>query len=380
MTQNFAWMDTLIASGHRFAVNDNCSFSMLFQFSANFTARHIVSHRVNGLVDIDKLTSILESKGMEQIRTHKMHGTASELIGNTVIKNEFQKTSSIYSTDWTFVMLVRNAYNPGFDLHVMDASENKEFSTLFETELFQMFTNDKEKKGSVFALMMNDGSLDLAKLGEMKDPLVKENYMPEVVEAFDHICACLSSQTPCGRIAMLDGPPGTGKSFMIRSLIHQVKGVHIIIPGSMVADLSSPNFLSILHGAHEAGKPLVLIIEDADLLVVNRKQGNLRILSDVLNLGDGLLGQMLDIRIIASTNAKRIELDEAVTRPGRMCRHTTISTLPYDQAKEIYKRLTDKEATFKKRTYTLAEIYRFARQDGWTAEEKTPTYEGGNYA
>jgi ATP-dependent 26S proteasome regulatory subunit len=89
---------------------------------------------------------------------------------------------------------------------------------------------------------------------------------------------------------------------------------------------------------------------------------------------------MLDIRIIASTNAKRIELDEAVTRPGRMCRHTTIGSLPFEQAKEIYTRLTEKEPTFKKRTYTLAEVYRFARQDGWTAEEKAPTYEGGNYA
>jgi len=379
MAQTFAWMEALTAVSRQFAVNDNCSFSMLFQFAANFASRHITSHRVNGLVDLDKLVSILEEKGMTAIRTHKMHGTAHELTGN-VNRSEFYKTSSLYSTDWAFIMLVRNAYNPGFDLHIMDASDNKEFSTLFETELFGMFTNDKEKKGSVFALMMNDGSLDLAKLGEMKDPLIRENYPTDAVEAFDHICACLSSQTPCGRIAMLDGPPGTGKSFMIRSLIHQVKGVHIIIPGSMVSDLSSPNFLSILHGAHEEGKPLVLIIEDADLLVVDRKKGNLRILSDVLNLGDGLLGQMLDIRIIASTNAKRIELDEAVTRPGRMCRHTTIGSLTFEQAQTIYRRLTEKEPTFKKRVYTLAEVYRFARQDGWVAEEKTPTYEGGTYA
>lgn len=382
MTLKFAWMNSLVVSDRHFAITDNCTFSTLFQFSANFSGRHIVSHRVNGTVDQSKLLSILKENGMLPLGTHKIHGSelSIESSGYSGCHQAFHQASSIHSTDWALITLTRNSFNPGFDMHIMDASDDCKFGKLFENELFNMFTQDKNNKGTVFALMTNEGSLDLAKLGEMKDPLIRENYQTDVVEAFDHICACLSSQSPCGRISMLNGPPGTGKSFMIRSLIHQVNGSHIVIPGSMAADLSSPNFLSILHEAHEPNKPIVLIIEDADLLVVNRKQGNLSILSDLLNLGDGLLGQMLDIRVIASTNAKRIELDDAVTRPGRMCRHTTISNLTFEQAKEVYKRLTEKEATFNKRTYTLAEVYRFARQDGWVAPVEEPLYEGGNYA
>jgi hypothetical protein len=363
---------------------------MLFQFAANFSGRHIISHRVNGTADAPKLFEVLEANGFTPLRTHKIFkGQQNTLPAelredvdkNIAIKEEFMRSSAIYTTDWSFVMVVRNTYNPGYDLHIMDASDDKRYVRLFEDVLFGMFTDEKEKEGSIFALMMNDGSLDLAKLGEVTDPLVRENYTEEVLENFDHIIACLGSKTPCGRISLLNGPPGTGKSFMIRSLIHLTVGVHIIIPGGMITEMTGPNLLSILHGAHQGGKPLVLIIEDADLLLVDRKAGNLRVLSDLLNLGDGLLGQMLDIRIVASTNAKKIELDEAVTRPGRMCRHSTIGTLTFDQAKTIYTRLTGKEATFRKRVaFTLAEIYRLARQDGWTAPVEKPLYEGGNYA
>jgi ATP-dependent 26S proteasome regulatory subunit len=120
-----------------------------------------------------------------------------------------------------------------------------------------------------------------------------------------------------------------------------------------------------------------LIIEDADNMLVNRKRGDLVALSDLLNIGDGLIGSMLNLRVIATTNSKIADLDEAIKRPGRLCTHMHFDALPSEQADLIYKRLTGNVLEGDK-ARTLAEIYRLAREDGWT-EEKEKNSSGGNY-
>lgn len=362
-----AWVNYL--SGLDIALNDNCKVNMLFELATTFAGRRIKTVRKNGLVDLDEIEKIFVAHGLVKFRHH-----------TKIVKGKHIDTWSIFSADWAVLNLQKNSYDDAYDLMIMDASDDNYYVKLFEDKLLDMFSPTKDKKGSIFALMVNDGSLELASLGQMKEPLVRDNYVSTVVADYDHIISCLASEQPCGRIALLDGPPGTGKSFMIRSLIHDAKGIHIIIPGSCVDQLSSPNFLTILHGAHEPGKPIVLIIEDADMVVANRNAGNLRVLSDVLNIGDGLLGQMLDIRVVASTNASRLQMDAAITRPGRMCRHVTIGDFDQDHAQKVWNRLTEgKGGELKKGIYTLAELYRMSRGDEWQKKEKKK-YEGGNYA
>ena len=53
-------------------------------------------------------------------------------------------------------------------------------------------------------------------------------------------------------------------------------------------------------------------MEDADATLATRQIDNVGRLSDLLNMSDGILGEMADLRIIATTNAKSTEIDEAV--------------------------------------------------------------------
>jgi ATP-dependent 26S proteasome regulatory subunit len=131
-------------------------------------------------------------------------------------------------------------------------------------------------------------------------------------------------------------------------------------------------------------KPLILVLEDADMALVSRKssRGNPAALAEILNLGDGLIGEMLDLRIIATTNAERIELDPAITRPGRMCTHLTLGELPTPQLAGIYNRLTEGESgpamVKKSQATTLAEVYRLARDAAWAAKD-TESEDHGTY-
>ena len=56
-------------------------------------------------------------------------------------------------------------------------------------------------------------------------------------------------------------------------------------------------------------------------------------------MGDGIMGAMLDARIVATTNAQTEDLDPAIVRPGRLCRRIDIGELCYEQACEVYERL-----------------------------------------
>jgi len=292
------------------------------------------------------------------------------------------KSYQTYNWDWAVLVINENHGTNNLWLKLIDATPTFEFIDWFQKEIMPLLSKQAESHGEVYALMQVDGSLDLMELGTFEESLVDDNYDGKVVNDYQHVIKCLGSKKPCGRIALLNGPPGTGKSYMIRAIIKEVNATHVIVPGGLVSQLASPMFLSTLQSCHQKGRPTCLIIEDADQIVQDRRhQGNLSVLTDILNLGDGLLGHMLDVRIVASTNAKKIELDEAITRPGRLCRHVIIQTVEAPQAAAIYKRLTEKELpASRKKNWRLAEVYRLAIQDGWApVEEKTPEV-GGNYA
>lgn len=65
---------------------------------------------------------------------------------------------------------------------------------------------------------------------------------------------------------------------------------------------------------------------------------------------------MLDLRIIATTNAEKMQFDDALLRPGRLCRHITVGEISADKAREIFFRLTGKDKKYLEKT-TLARVY-----------------------
>jgi hypothetical protein len=240
---------------------------------------------------------------------------------------------------------------------------------------FKGLLQNKPTSNSVLALVSTKGSLGLSTIGQFTQKLSTHNYSSLVLEGYEHVKACLSSKTPCGRLVLFQGAPGTGKSYMIRSLVSTIDSTFIVVGSNMIADLSGPSILPVLMGAVQHGKPITFILEDADVALSDRKSAGMSQLSGLLNLGDGLLGEMMDIRIVATTNAGKLELDKAVTRPGRMCQHLTFDALSANDANSLYTKLVSGEAPGKCTTkpLTLAEVYRLARRDGWVAPKPNTT-------
>ena len=115
--------------------------------------------------------------------------------------------------------------------------------------------------------------------------------------------------------------------------------------------MTTPDLLRILlpddehsnsGGDDDHCSPLVLLIEDADQCLISRMTDNLPAISTLLNLADGILGRCLDVRVIATSNAKVVDVDKALLRPGRICPGTGVINLPElpgEQAKLVLERL-----------------------------------------
>jgi hypothetical protein len=291
------------------------------------------------------------------------------LTQNTALDLEFNTKSQVL--DWSVA--------------TSDISFSNDLAEFFKTEL----PVGKPPKGSVFALLTSDSGPYFSPIGIAGEKLERGNYSEEVIKGYDRIVTDLNSNKPAGRIGILMGTPGSGKSFLIRGLLDEVTNANfVIVQPNMVSQLAEPSIINALIELHQDGEaPIVFIIEDADEVLSNRSASNMSAISSTLNLSDGLLGKLLDIRMIATTNADRQDIDSAIKRPGRLSAFVEVGELSEKQACEVFLRLTGKEAY--KASYhphslnslhkesqfhggaTLAEVYSAARQDGWVPAPST---------
>lgn len=245
-------------------------------------------------------------------------------------------------------------------------TRNAQFSEEFQA-WYKENTTKTMPKGRVHVLISTKNGPDFKSMGIGGEALIRENYSDEVLRGYDRIVKDLGSENPAGRVAILDGKPGTGKTYLIRGILDEVKDViMVIVPANLVVQLAQPGMIPALVDLHKSrgGRPMVFIIEDADEVLAPRQGDNMSAVSVMLNLGDGILGKLLDVRIVATTNAHRQELDEAIMRPGRLSASVAVGPLPYEKAKVIFERLAPGKE-LKEKAYTLAEIYSKARDEGW---------------
>lgn len=235
-----------------------------------------------------------------------------------------------------------------------------------------------EKTGHIYAIVRNGMHLGLNSIGNAGIPLVDGNYTPKVREDYQYAISDLNSESPSGRIVIMRGPAGTGKTHLIRAMLLQVPdAMFVLISPEVVTNLAGPELLPLLMNYRGGSTgPIVLVLEDADRCLVDRDDGNMSLIQSLLNLGDGILGSLLDIRIVATTNADELKLDKAVTRPGRLSKMLDVDHLDPLTAQQIFRRLLPDGAfpveingstNPKDFKVTLAEVYALARKNGWTA-------------
>lgn len=286
-----------------------------------------------------------------------------KLFNNSIFKNaktyetlsNGKESNAVASIEKVFAsrqFVVRYLLNYGGTYGIMvylpDNTLQKFFTKLFSKKsLYKTI----EEKGNINILLKNEGRLYLSPI-EKKTELIIDNY-----EDFEEIHNSIIKDLQKNKgIFLFHGPPGTGKTNYIKSLPNVCKGKKFIfIPPAFGEVLSTPDFLNFMIGH----KGSILIIEDAESILKSRKGGQNHAVSNILNLTDGILSELLEIQIICTLNCNVSQIDEAIRRPGRLIREHNFDKLSIDKSNERLKKLHPDKKYESKCPMTLSEIYNF---------------------
>jgi SpoVK/Ycf46/Vps4 family AAA+-type ATPase len=155
---------------------------------------------------------------------------------------------------------------------------------------------------------------------------------------------------------MFHGPPGTGKSTYIKYLASSLQKDVIFFPTSLVGSIVNPEIVSLLIQKQNC----ILILEDAEKAIVKREaDADASLVSTLLNMTDGILGDVLKLNVIVTYNCKRTEIDEALLRRGRLKAEHSFNPLPIDAVKKLSKKL--KLNIEPEGEMTLADIFNYKK-------------------
>lgn len=233
------------------------------------------------------------------------------------------------------------SYSMDGDLHAI-----KEFQTILDNEFsikpVRIYTCKEFDK--------RDGRLinSLNYLKETDENLSRQCFYPWLgVTLEEYFSAFMDSPES---ILLLIGPPGTGKSTFLRTLIAHVKKTALICYNKEV--IESPRTISAFMECDAS----LLIYEDMDRFIGAREDGN-ELMSTILNAAEGIIKRP-GKKIIFSTNLSDInKIDPALLRVGRCFDILKFETLSAEEAQVVNTELNYPERDFTtKHSWTLAEV------------------------
>lgn len=146
-------------------------------------------------------------------------------------------------------------------------------------------------------------------------------------------------------LTLLHGEPGTGKTHYIRVLLKELcemgKSV-LYAPPNLSASLTEPEMIEFISDwILDNEKDCILLIEDAEPLLETRNghDGRTTGVSNLLNITDGLLNDILGVVVMATFNTDLTKIDPALLRSQRLIARKKFKKMPKDRAELLSQEL-----------------------------------------
>ena len=192
---------------------------------------------------------------------------------------------------------------------------------------------------------------------------LEENYNDDFKPVYKDIKSFLEKR--CSGLVLLHGDAGTGKTSLIRHLITNVDRDYVIVPNSIASRLGDPDLVSFIVDNTDS----VFILEDCEQLLEDRGENSFNnAITTILNMSDGLLSDVCNIKFICTFNAQIGKIDKALLRKGRCAAKYKFDKLSADKVRVLNEKYNLGHEKIE--AMTLAEVYNADKTD-YTEKKKT---------
>lgn len=166
-----------------------------------------------------------------------------------------------------------------------------------------------------------------------------------------------SFQESDATILFMLGPPGTGKTSLLRRFIYDNK---LRAAVTYDQDVLAQDAMYIKYMTSSSDD--LLVIEDADVILTSREHSGNQLISRFLNVSDGLI-KFPNKKIVFTTNLRNFDdIDPALIRAGRCYGGLTFRPLTYDEACAAASAAGVLPPSEMKKDYVLADVLNPGRQ------------------
>lgn len=209
----------------------------------------------------------------------------------------------------------------------------------YASELVKLFSTyqapEKEQDFEINIITQTSSGLDLKPLDIKPTTLDINLYYNDDFKPVDEIIKLRLAKENDKGIILLHGLPGTGKTTYLRHLIGSIKKRVLFVSPGVACNLMNPEFTDLLIDNPNA----VLIIEDAENVIMDRKFSSHSSVSNLLNISDGLLSDCLNVQIICTFNSDINMVDDALLRKGRLIAKYEFTKLDAAKAQNLSDKL-----------------------------------------
>jgi hypothetical protein len=259
----------------------------------------------------------------------------------------------------------------GINISLCSNASPKDFDKI-TSQFTPLAKKRREKENNIALVIQTNRGYDTTTFELPKQKLdIELGYGKSFKPIHEKIIHKLNERKSKG-LVLLHGTPGTGKTHYLKYLASKIKNKRVLFIPPFLADfITSPEMTPFL--IQNAGS--VLFIEDAEKVITDRNTGGGNGVSNILNITDGILSDILNIQIVATFNMDKKKIDEALLRKGRLIAEHKFDALPVEDSQALIDHLGFDYKTDK--PMTLTEIYNLSEVE-YKSEDKGRTTIGFN--
>lgn len=258
---------------------------------------------------------------------------------------------SVYKAADEIIVTVLTSERGKTGIALLYSNEKKKEANALET-VFKRYIPKPESRACINLLFQNgaDGFyLRERPIDETFTTDISLNYGSSFELIYKGLLKSLERETK--GLYLLSSDPGCGKTSLIKNIVKDLPDQKIVfLPPSMTGALSDPSFLPFL--SEEAID--LIVIEDAENSLRNRDEMSSSHVSSILNMTDGILGDIIKIKILATFNTDKNSIDKALLRKGRLKFFHEFGALDPVESDRLLVKLGRSPQN---KSLTLAEIY-----------------------